>query len=49
MEQRLVAQFAASEGVTESLKRRDQMAWIGVMNNIRNRAEEIVLNNLIYV
>ena len=48
-EQRLIARIAASEGVTESLKRRDQMAWIGVMNNIRNRAEEIVLNNLIYV
>ena len=46
-EQRLTAQIAASEGVTESLKRRDQMPWVGVMNNIRNRAEEIVLNELI--
>lgn len=48
MEQRLIAQIAASEGVTESLKRRDQMAWVGAMNNIRKRVEEIVLNNLIY-
>ena len=48
MEQRLVARIAASEGVTESLKRRDQMAWVGAMNNIRNRAEETVLNDLIY-
>ncbi|MFQ9985059.1 MAG: TnpV protein [Lachnospiraceae bacterium] len=46
--QRLTAQIAASEGVTESLKRRDQMAWVGAMNNIRNRAEETVLNDLIY-
>ena len=48
MEQCLIAQIAASEGVTESLKRRDQVAWVGAMNNIRNRAEEIVLNELIY-
>ena len=48
MEQRLIAQIAASEGVTEFLKCRDQMAWVGAMNNIRNRAEEIVLNDLIY-
>lgn len=47
-EQRLIAHIAASEGVTESLKRRDLMAWVGAMNNIRNRAEEIVLNELIY-
>jgi len=48
MEQRLIAHIAASEGVTESLKRRDQMAWVSAMNNIRNRAEETVLNDLIY-
>ena len=47
-EQRLIARIAAFEGVTESLKRRDQMAWVGVMNNIRERVEEIVLNELIY-
>ena len=44
----LVKQFAKQESITEELKRRDQMAWVGVMNNIRNRAEEIVLNELIY-
>ena len=35
-------------GVTEELKARDQMAWVQQMNNIRNSAEEIVLNELIY-
>ena len=45
----LVRQMAKAEAVTEDLKRKDQMAWIGSMNNIRNRAEEIVRNELIYV
>ena len=45
---RLVKQMAKDEGVTEELKRRDQMAWVSAMNNVRNRAEEIVLNDLIY-
>ena len=44
----LVRQMAKAEGVTEELKRKDQMAWIGRMNNIRNRAEEIVRSELIY-
>ena len=44
----LVKQMAKAEGVTEELKRKDQMAWVGRMNNIRNRAEEIVRNELIY-
>lgn len=43
----LVKQMAASEGVTEELKRKDQMAWVARMNNIRNRSEEIVTNELI--
>ncbi len=43
----LVSEMADAEGVTEELKRRDQMAWVGAMNNIRNRAEEIVRNELI--
>ena len=38
----------AGEGVTEDLKAADPMAWIGAMNSIRNRAEEIVLHELIY-
>lgn len=49
MMETLVKQMAAAEGVTEDLKRRDQMAWVGRMNSIRNRADEIVRNDLIYV
>ena len=48
MVERLTSQMAKAEGVTEALKRSDQMAWIGAMNSIRNRAEETVLNDLIY-
>ena len=44
----LVRQYAKTEGVTESLKRTDQLEWVCQMNNIRNRAEEIVLNEIIY-
>ena len=44
----IIRQMAAAEGVTEDLKRRDAMAWVGSMNNIRARAEEIVLQDLIY-
>lgn len=46
---RLVKQFAKQEGVTEELKRRDRLAWVGAMNNIRDRVNEIVLNELIFV
>ena len=45
----LVKQLAKQEGVTEELKRRDQMAWVGAMNNIRDRVNEIVLNEVIIV
>lgn len=45
----LVKQLAKQEGVTEELKRRDQMAWVGAMNNIRDRANEIVLNEVLFV
>ena len=44
----IIDQMKASEGVTEELKASDQMAWVGAMNGIRNRAEEIVLRELIY-
>ncbi len=44
----LVAQMAEKEGVTERLKSDDQMLWVRRMNNIRARAEEIVLNDMIY-
>ena len=49
MTYQLVKQLAKQEGVTEELKRRDQMAWVGAMNNIRNRVNEIVLNEVIFV
>ncbi len=45
---RLVKQLAESEGVTEQLKANDQMAWVRRMNNVRNRATEIVNKDLIY-
>ena len=44
----LVIQLAEKEGINEQLKAQDQMAWVGAMNNIRNRAEEIILQELIY-
>ena len=44
----LVERMRASEGVTEGLKESDQMAWVSAMNSIQNRAEEIVLRELIY-
>ncbi|MBR0206279.1 MAG: TnpV protein [Clostridia bacterium] len=43
----LIPQLAATEGVTESLKARDPLAWVRHMNSIRNQAEEMVKNDLI--
>ena len=45
----LIKQFAESENVNEYLKEHHQMEWVQAMNNIKNRAEEIVLNEIIYV
>ncbi len=45
----LVKQMAKAEGVTEKLKSADQMKWVGMMNNIRDRANEIVLNEVIFI
>ena len=45
----IIEQMKAAEGVTEELKARDQLEWVGRMNNIRNRAEEIIKNEMIYV
>ena len=45
----LVKQLANQEGVTEELKARNQMAWVGAMNNIRDQVNEIVLNEVIFV
>ena len=44
----IIDQMKASEGVSEELKAADQMAWVGAMNSIRNRAEEIILREMIY-
>mgnify|MGYP002687334205 FL=1 len=44
----LVSAMAKQEGVTEALKAADQMEWIRCMNSIRNRAEEIILTELVY-
>ena len=46
---RLVNQIAEAEGVTEQLKADNQMKWVRRMNNIRNRAMEIVKSELIYI
>ena len=47
MEQ-IIPRMARAEGVDEKLKAKDQMTWVGRMNNIRQRAEEIILAELIY-
>ena len=44
----IIEQMKESEGVTEQMKQHDQMAWVGAMNSIRNRAEEIILREMIY-
>lgn len=44
----IVSAMAKQEGVTEALKAADQMEWVRHMNSIRNRAEEIVLTELVY-
>ena len=48
MMERLTTQMAQAEGVTEQLKAADQMGWVWHMNNIKERAEEIVRSELIY-
>ena len=45
---RLVKELAEKEDVTEQLKEENQMEWVGKMNNIRNRAAEVVNSELIY-
>ncbi len=44
----IVSAMAKQEGVTEALKVADQMEWVRRMNSIRNRAEEIILTELVY-
>ena len=45
----IVSQMQEAEGVTEELKALDQLAWVGAMNSIRSRAEEIILSEMIFV
>lgn len=45
----LMKQFAQKENITEELKAKDQLKWVGLMNNIKHSAEEIILKELIYV
>lgn len=42
-------QFAEKENVDEELKAKDPLKWVGLMNNIKHSAEEIILKELIYV
>jgi len=49
MYSQLVKQLAENEGVTEQLKADNQMGWVCRMNNIHNRAEEIIKNELIFI
>ena len=44
----LVGQMAEKQGVTEQLKSEDQMLWVQRINNIRNAAEEIVLQEIVF-
>ena len=47
--ERMIDQMKIAEGVAEELKAADPMAWVGVMNNIRASAEEIIREELIFV
>ena len=47
-EELLIKQIAKQENVNEEMKKNNQIEWVQKMNNIKNRAEEIVLNELIY-
>ena len=44
----MLREMAKKQGVTEELKATDMMRWIGLMNNIRTCADEIVLNDIVY-
>ena len=45
----IIKQITEKENINENLKEHHQMEWVQAMNNIKNRAEEIVLNEIIYV
>ena len=46
--ERLMKQMMEKQDVDEALKTRDQLGWVGAVNNIRNAAEEVILSTLIY-
>ena len=46
--ERMMREMAKAEGITERLKATDQMGWVGAMNNIKARAEEVILQELVY-
>ena len=48
MAEYLIKEMARKQGVTEQLKAEDMMRWVGLMNNIRTCADEIVLNDIVY-
>ena len=48
MAEYLIKEMARQQGVTEQLKAEDMMRWVGLMNNIRACADEIVLNDIVY-
>ena len=43
----LIEQMAQAQGITEQLKAKDQMAWVGAMNNISSAAEEVVVHSFL--
>ncbi len=45
----IIEQMKAAEGVTEELKARNQLEWVGRINNIRSRAEKIIKSEMIYL
>ena len=45
----MTKRIAVAQGITEELKAKDQMAWVGAMENIQNAAEEIVISELIHI
>ena len=45
----IISQMQAAEGITEELKFRDPLAWVGAMNSIQSRAEEILLSEMVFV
>ncbi len=44
----IIQQMKINENVTDTMKKKDAMEWVRCMNSIRNRAEEIVLSEMIY-